>query len=241
MICMTFMCLATGCAGLGVVVPLPQLSNPSKGDDIAVMETSLGVIKLRFFPKYAPKAVENFITHAKNGYYDNVIFHRVIKDFVIQGGDPEGTGMGGESIWGGTFELEATPSLHHIRGALAMARSAQSTSSNGSQFYIVQNGKLDDGTKSEMEKAMKTQSQVIGKDEKGKPTTLGMLYPKDILQKYINEGGQPGLDFDYTVFGQVIEGMDVVDKIAAVEVDKSDKPKEDVVIKSIKFEKYAGK
>ena len=77
-----------------------QLSEPNNGDPIAVIKTSMGDITVRLFPQYAPKAVENFTTHAKNGYYDGVIFHRVIENFMIQSGDPTGTGTGGESIWG---------------------------------------------------------------------------------------------------------------------------------------------
>ena len=93
-----------------------QLAAPVKNDTVAVIKTNLGDIKVKFFPEHAPKAVENFITHAKNGYYNGIIFHRVIKDFMIQGGDPTGTGMGGESIWGRSFEDEFTPELHNLCG-----------------------------------------------------------------------------------------------------------------------------
>ena len=83
-----------------------QLEKPEKGEQIAVMHTSMGDVKMRFFEKAAPKAVENFITHAKNGYYDGITLHRVIDGFMIQGGDPTGTGSGGESIWAEPFEDE---------------------------------------------------------------------------------------------------------------------------------------
>jgi len=100
-----------------------------------VMETNRGVIELRLFPDIAPKACENFIVHCKQGYYDNVIFHRVIKGFMIQGGDPTGTGRGGESIWGGPFRDECSSSVTFNRkGLLAMANSGRNT--NGSQFFI---------------------------------------------------------------------------------------------------------
>lgn len=79
---------------------LKQKEMPAVGEKIAVIKTDKGDIKVRLFPEEAPKAVENFVTHAENGYYDGLIFHRVIKDFMIQGGDPKGTGTGGESIWG---------------------------------------------------------------------------------------------------------------------------------------------
>ena len=82
------------------------------------MKTTMGSIKIKLFPEHAPKTVENFLGHAKTGYYDGIIFHRVIADFMIQGGDPTGTGMGGESIWGGSFEDEFTHELFNLRGAL---------------------------------------------------------------------------------------------------------------------------
>ena len=103
----------------------------------AEMITSMGTVKVRLFPTQAPKTVENFITHAKNGYYDGVTFHRVMEDFMAQGGDPNGTGTGGESIWGGNFEDEFSDDLCNLRGALSMANAGANT--NGSQFFIVQN------------------------------------------------------------------------------------------------------
>ena len=87
------------------VTSLPQLEGVKEGDTIATIHTNKGDIKVWFFPEYAPKAVENFTTHAKDGYYDGTPFHRVMEGFMIQGGDPEGTGMGGESIWGEPFEV----------------------------------------------------------------------------------------------------------------------------------------
>ncbi|NLX61223.1 MAG: hypothetical protein GXZ06_01660 [Tissierellia bacterium] len=91
------------------------------------MNTNYGTIKIRLFPEAAPKAVENFKTHAKNGYYKGVTFHRVIDEFMIQGGDPSGNGTGGESIWGEPFEDEFHKDYHHIRGALSMANSGPNT------------------------------------------------------------------------------------------------------------------
>ncbi|MBF8807969.1 MAG: peptidylprolyl isomerase [Enterococcus lacertideformus] len=189
---------------------LPQLSNKVTADeDLIEMVTTKGTIKIKLFPDIAPKAVENFMTHAKDGYYDGLTFHRVIKDFMIQGGDPKGDGTGGESIWGKGFDTEISNKLYNIRGALSMAR-AQDPSSNGSQFFIVQNSEdVHDG---------------LLKDD----------YPQAIINAYKN-GGAPDLDGEYTVFGQVIEGMDVVDKIADVETDSSDKPKEAVKIEEIKI------
>lgn len=151
----------------------------------ATMSTTMGDIKFELFKKDAPKTVENFKGLAEKGYYNGVIFHRIIQDFMIQGGDPTGTGRGGESIYGEKFEDEINK--HKIiAGTLAMANAGPNT--NGSQFFIV------------------------------------------------TEAPQPHLDGKHTAFGQVIEGMDVVKKIAAVEVDAYDKPLEDVKITGIKIE-----
>ena len=162
-------------------------------------------------------AVENFLTHAKEGYYDGIIFHRVINGFMIQGGDPEGNGTGGQSIWAGKddsidagngFKNEVSAFLYNIRGALAMANAGADT--NGSQFFINQNP-----------------ADASGQLSSGKT-------PGKIIEAYKN-GGNPSLDGGYTVFGQVIEGMDVVDKIASSETDASDKPTSDITINSIEI------
>jgi len=106
-----------------------------KGKDIMVMETSMGTIELKLYAKEAPKTVQNFIGLAKKGYYNGIIFHRVIENFMIQGGDPTGTGTGGESIYGQKFEDEISPNLKFERpGLLAMANAGPNT--NGSQFFI---------------------------------------------------------------------------------------------------------
>lgn len=190
-----------------------QTAKPSAGDTAAVMHTSLGDIKIRLFGDKAPKTVENFVTHAKNGYYNGIIFHRVINDFMIQGGDPLGTGTGGESIWGGSFEDEFTPELHNLRGALSMANAGPNT--NGSQFFIVQ-------AKTVPENMLEQMAEL---EDRG--------FPKDVAEAYRQLGGTPWLDFRHTVFGQVYEGMEVVDAIASVKVGAADKPLEDVVINSI--------
>ena len=104
---------------------------------VAVIEVEgFGTIRAVLFEDEAPKTVENFITHAEEGYYDGLTFHRVIDEFMIQGGDPQGDGTGGESIWGKAFEDEFTDNLYNFRGALSMANSGKNT--NGSQFFIVQ-------------------------------------------------------------------------------------------------------
>lgn len=207
----------------------PQLEKHIEGEIKAVMKTSKGDISLRLFPSKAPKAVENFVTHAKNGYYNGVTFHRVIKDFMIQGGDPKGDGTGGESIWGSPFENEVTTSLRHFRGALCMANAGADT--NGSQFYIVQNNKIDDAYKTEFEELLNAQDEYVSPESGAK---VKEVFPKAVINEYLKNGGCPFLDFGYTVFGQVSDGMSVVDSIASVEVD-GEKPKEDIVINSIEI------
>lgn len=192
-----------------------QLDRPAAGETVAVMHTSMGDIAIRLFPEKAPKAVENFTTHAKNGYYDGLIFHRVINDFMIQGGDPKGTGRGGESIWGDSFEDEFDLELRNYRGALSMANAGPNT--NGSQFFIVQAKEVAPSLLHQM----------------GQLADRG--YPAEVTAAYAEVGGTPHLDFRHTVFGQVYDGMDVVDAIAAVDTDRNDKPKTDVVIESIEI------
>ena len=113
----------------------PQIHKEGTQVTEVIMNTNKGAIKLELYPEIAPKTVENFIGLAKENYYDGVIFHRVISDFMIQGGDPTGTGMGGKSIWGEQFEDEFSPYLFNLRGALSMANAGPGT--NGSQFFIV--------------------------------------------------------------------------------------------------------
>ena len=115
----------------------PQLDLANvKGTKITI-QTNHGDIKVQLFDELVPKTVKNFVELAKQGYYDGVIFHRVIPDFMIQGGDPTGTGMGGESIYGKTFEDEFSNQLYNLNGALSMANAGPNT--NGSQFFIVTN------------------------------------------------------------------------------------------------------
>ena len=144
------------------------------GENIVVLETNQGVIELRLFPDVAPKTCENFTKLVKKGYYDGLIFHRVIKDFMIQGGDPTGTGMGGESIWGKPFEDEVTADVKFDKaGLLAMANSGPNT--NGSQFFIT---------------TAKT----------------------------------PWLNMKHTIFGEVILGFDLLQKIENTPVNSQDRP-----------------
>ena len=116
-----------------------QLEDPQEGDTVAILHTNMGDISIRFFPEAAPKTVENFITLAQQGKYNGVIFHRVMEDFMIQGGDFEkGDGTGGTSIWGEKFADEFNAKLMNLRGSISMANSGVNT--NGSQFFINQAG-----------------------------------------------------------------------------------------------------
>lgn len=194
---------------------LKQLSKPEKGDIVAVMHTTMGDISIKLFGAEAPKTVENFTTHAKNGYYNGIIFHRVIKDFMIQGGDPTGTGMGGESIWGSSFKDEFSPLLHNYRGALCMANAGPNT--NGSQFFIVQANSVPENMLEQM------------KD-------LPDSFPYECVEAYEQLGGTPWLDYRHSVFGQVFCGIETVDAIANAKTGAGDKPIEEISIIGIDIE-----
>ncbi|WP_086443942.1 peptidylprolyl isomerase [Candidatus Enterococcus lemimoniae] len=189
----------------------PQLDLANVKGPKAVIKTNRGDITVQLFPKHAPKTVENFVQLAKKGYYDGVIFHRVIPDFMIQGGDPTGTGMGGESIYGEKFEDEFSKDVFNLRGALSMANAGPNT--NGSQFFIVNNQNVP--------------ANMFGQLE-------GAGFPTEVIEEYKN-GGTPWLDFRHTVFGHVVEGMDVVDEIGGVQRDSQDRPTFDVVIDKVEI------
>lgn len=192
----------------------PQLDLEDVEGPRATIKTNHGDLHLQLFPDIAPKTVANFIGLAKDGYYDGVIFHRIIKDFMIQGGDPTGTGMDGESIYGTAFEDEFSMEAFNIRGALSMANAGPNT--NGSQFFIVQNTKAP-YTKKELERGG---------------------WPAPIAEVYATQGGTPHLDQRHTVFGQLRDEASyaVLDAIAAVETGAMDKPIEDVIIETIEIE-----
>ncbi len=241
-----------------------QLDEPAEGEEIAVISTNYGDIYIRLFPEAAPKTVENFTTLIKQGAYDGNIFHRVIDDFMIQGGDIENqNGTGGKSIWGGKFEDEFDSKLLNLRGSLAMANSGVNT--NGSQFFINQapaetfdRDKYNyddtynyfkgyyDTFKTEYEGFIQSYPTVTDFiNANGGINPLDYEVPDEVWELYKKIGGNISLDGAFrsfgghTVFGQVFKGMDVVDKIAAVETDGSDKPTTDVKIESAKVVKYS--
>ena len=170
----------------------------------AVIKTNRGDMTFVLLDEAAPKAVENFITH------------RVIQDFMIQGGDPTGTGCGGASIWGKPFEDEFALDARNYYGALSMANSGPGT--NGSQFFVVQAKSVPANLIDQME-ALSDQG-----------------YPTEVVEQYKQVGGTPWLDFHHTVFGQLIDGADVLDAIAAVPCGPGDKPVNDVVIDTIEVQ-----
>ena len=203
--------------GFGMVekeLHFPQVDIETVEGPIATIKTNHGDMRVKLFPDHAPKTVANFIALSKDGYYDGVIFHRIIKDFMIQGGDPTGTGMGGESIYGESFEDEFSEELYNVRGALSMANAGPNT--NGSQFFIVQNQHLP-YSKKEIARGG---------------------WPEPIAEIYAEQGGTPHLDRRHTVFGQLADeaSYEVLDAIAGVETGAMDKPVEDVVIETIEIE-----
>lgn len=217
-----------------------QAELPTDGEEIAVITTSKGVVKMRFYPDEAPKAVENFKTLAKDGYYDGLLFHRVIDGFMVQTGDPTGTGSGGESCWGEDFEDEISGKLHFYRGTVAMANAGPNT--NGSQFFIVQAKDVPEEAVTVIQEARDSNEEEIGMTLKDGYYTLGTLFPDAVLNYYKEQGGAIHLEnvfgATHTIFGQVFEGMDTVDAIAAAETGENDKPVEDVIIEKIEFEPY---
>ena len=203
--------------GFGMVekeLHFPQVDIEAVDGPIATIKTNHGDMRIKLFPDHAPKTVANFIALSKDGYYDGVIFHRIIKDFMIQGGDPTGTGMGGESIYGQSFEDEFSEELYNVRGALSMANAGPNT--NGSQFFIVQNQHLP-YSKKEIARGG---------------------WPEPIAEIYAEQGGTPHLDRRHTVFGQLADeaSYEVLDAIAGVETGAMDKPVDDVVIETIEIE-----
>lgn len=192
----------------------PQLNLEQANGPKATLKTNMGDITLQLFPEEAPKTVENFIGLAEKGYYDGVIFHRVIPNFMIQGGDPTGSGMGGDSLFGGPFEDEFSSSVFNLNGALSMANAGPNT--NSSQFFIV--------TMSDLPEQMASQLEEAG-------------FPEEIISAYKENGGTPWLDQKHTVFGHVLEGYDVAEAIQNVDRNAMDKPNKDVVIESVQIEK----
>ena len=204
-------------------VPVMNFTAPQIGEQIIILNIrDCGEVRFRLFPEYAGEGVENFIALASQGYYDGLTFHRVISDFMIQGGDPLGDGTGGESVWGGKFEGGCDPHLIHAAGAVAYANNG-STSTNGSQFYIVTGDVYDSSSLAQM------------------MAYYGMTLGEQAQKLYSTIGGAPWLDGSYTIFGQVYQGLDIFFGLQYAETDPdTDTPLESIIIDSVTVAEYSG-
>ena len=248
-----------------LAIPISPISNMQ-----VRLQTNLGDITLRLFDE-TPQHRDNVLRLVREGYYDGTLFHRVIRDFMIQGGDPDSVnapagkhlGVGGPDY---TLEAEIHPALFHKRGALAAARQGDDVNperrSSGSQFYIVWGQTYNAGQLRQMGKQLEMQRlqsifQALAADHRAeilqlrrdrnreglqelqdrlaaeaetKAKTLGPVLTEAQMEAYASVGGTPHLDGQYTVFGEVVEGLDIVDRIQQVETFSGDRPKADVVV-----------
>ena len=231
--------------------------------------TNKGVFVAQMFEEKAPQTTKNFIELAEKGFYDGLTFHRIITNFMIQGGDPTGTGAGGESVWGGEFDGGTDAHLAHVAGALAYANSG-ATSTDGSQFYIVTGKSYSKYDLQDLEKQidgqqgqtvfnllcgqnrelimnlqmsedtdslMRLQDKLIAQTEKILKEQGPFRFTKEQVEAYTSVGGAPFLDNQYTVFGEVVDGMKVVDKIERAGTDVNDRPIKDIRILSMEIVK----
>lgn len=191
----------------------------NEGPKTALIETEFGDMKVELYDS-TPQHRDNFVKLVNAGYYNDLLFHRVIKGFMVQGGDPNSKDAGpGVNLGGGGpgYTIPAEIGAPHFKGVLAAARTSDGVNperkSSGSQFYIVQ------GTP-QSEAALQNTAR-----------NKGITYNETQIKKYVELGGTPQLDMDYTAFGEVVEGLDVIDKIAAVQTAPGDRPLKDVVMK----------
>lgn len=194
---------------------------PAIDEEIVVLKIKdRGEVKIKLFPEETPNGVENFKTLVNNGYYDELIFHRVVDDFVVQGGDPTGTGYYGDDCWKkGGFAQTISGNLNHVTGAVAYAIGKDKL--NKSQFYVVTGKGWTD-------------------DDFDLYTKYGYTFNNKAMDLYKVWGGQPTLDGGYEIFGQVFDGLEVFLEIQKVEVDSNYKPKKQVVIEKAEVVKYDG-
>jgi len=193
-----------------------QSQTPGK---MVLIKTTMGDIKITLYEE-TPLHAENFIKLVEEGFYDKQFFHRVINNFMIQAGDPDTrTAQSGQRVGSGgpgyTIPAEFNPLLYHKKGAIAAARQGDQVnpqrSSSGSQFYIVQGTVLTEAQLKQME-----------------AQNMHIAFTSEQIKTYTTIGGTPHLDYAYTVFGEVVEGMDVVENIAAVQTDALDRPLKDI-------------
>ncbi len=195
------------------------ISSCGSKSSYVLIETEYGNMKVLLYDE-TPIHKENFLKLVGEGFYDDLLFHRVMRGFMIQGGDPNSRGAApGRQLGGGGpgYELESEIGSPHFKGALAAARTPDSMNpekkSSGSQFYIVQGNKVGDSQLNQFER-MK-----------------GIKYTEAQRALYKEIGGRPDLDMEYTVFGEVVEGFEVIDKIAVVEGDRANRPAKDIKMK----------
>ena len=196
-----------------------QFTHPAAGDTVAVFDTSAGVFKVVLFPAEAPQACDNFIGLVQAGYYNGLTVSRVESGFVVEAG--QGTDGKGTTIWknGARYPVEATDHLHHYSGALCMGVDASGECA--SVFYVMQTLPGSDSVTQELVDQMNSAG-----------------YRAEVVAAYQTAGGAPFLDYTDTVFGQVYEGMDVIDTIGQTNVDENQKPTEDITINSVTIEQY---
>ena len=196
-----------------------QFITPAEGDPIATLSTTLGDISFVLYPDIAPMAVENFVGLAQQGYYNGLTVSRVESGFVVEAG--QGADGRGNTIWNGSrYPAETTDSLHHYSGALCMGTDASGECA--SVFYVMQTLPGDQSVTQELVDQMNSAG-----------------YRAEVVSAYQTAGGAPYLDNLNTVFGQVYDGMDVVDAIAAVECGEDDRPLEDVIVNSVTIGTYS--
>lgn len=198
------------------VYPVSQLNGPKKGDTIVTIVTDMGTIRAVIFDDLVPDTARNFIGLAESGYYDGMIIHKVIKDFVMQFGDKTLKGDGGDSFAGPGVAPHFRDDLHSYTGSLGMV--AYPDGLEYSQFFIIAGSTVSDEYIAEMQKAG---------------------YKQEVIDAFKKVGGQPGFDYVYTVFGQVYEGLDIVTAIASQEADKYNRPKKDMIVKTVSISSYS--
>lgn len=257
-----------------LLMPVYMTANAQNKETIVKLTTDYGVMRIKLYNE-TPQHRDNFIRLVKEGFYNDLLFHRVIKDFMIQGGDPDSKGapaskqLGAGDV-GYTIPAEFVSKFYHKKGALAAARQGDQVNpekrSSGCQFYIVQGKKMTDAELDRMEENMpqnmkirearfqeivatkyaqiekmqkagdqaglqKLQSDIIVQVDKDLAGKLPAKIPAKMRNDYKTIGGTPFLDNEYTVFGEVIEGLEVIDKIAAVKTMPGDRPQADVKMK----------
>lgn len=272
-------CKASGTADTGVT-PNDSIEMTQQTPDTAsakvLVETTMGNFTVLLYGD-TPKHRDNFLKLAEEGYYDSTLFHRVIKEFMIQAGDPDSkTAKPGQHLGAGgpDYKIDAEivyPKHFHKRGALAAARQGDQVNpmkqSSGSQFYVVTGAKVSEGQLAQLESSLKNrqmqqifnnlamahrdsiiamqkrgdqqglmalQNQLIKQTEEEVAKTPAPTLTAEQREAYTTVGGAPHLDGDYSVFGEVIAGMDVIDRIEKAATDGADRPKEDIRIISMK-------